>query len=129
MSQIKVQELIPDKLYLYKKYCYRCKTYFETDDGYCPRCGSMLRFPPTASTQYELAFDSLIMNEVRFSDETDPSRAIFRCQECGAILRESDYHYLNELVAQDRRILHLYETNDDVFYRRRQATIMDYIRG
>ena len=71
----------------YRKYCYHCKTYFETDDGCCPRCGSTLRFPPTVSTQYQLALDSLMMNEVKFSDEADPSRAIFRCQECGAILR------------------------------------------
>jgi len=38
--------------------------------------------------------------------------------------RERDYHYLNELVAQDGRILHLYETNDDeVFYEKRQMIL------
>ena len=197
----------------------------------------MLEFAPTTSAQYELGFTSFMSEDIRFSDEADPSRAIFRCEDCGAVVRgreearrhmrghgyenevaiwanveelaerlddrtailwsvgirlrltpprqprvedlvtigdvvwtnydpekgrvvrvdryevhglpcysiiyvpldakplkdgryrESDYHYLNELVAQDRRILHLYETNDDVFYRRRQATIMDYIRG
>ena len=37
---------------------------------------------------------------------------------------------MNPLVAQGGRILHLYEANDDeVFYRRRQAMIMDYIGG
>ena len=53
----------------------------------------MLEFPPTTSTQYELAFDSLMMNEVRFSDEADPSRVISRCQECGAILRGKHNEY------------------------------------
>ena len=42
--------------------------------------------------------------------------------------RESDYHYLNELVAQDGRILHLYEANDDeVFYEKRQRGLEELI--
>ena len=41
--------------------------------------------------------------------------------------RESDYCYLNELVAQDGRILHLYETDDsEVFYEKKQTSITEY---
>ena len=43
--------------------------------------------------------------------------------------RGSDYHYLNELVAQDGRILHLYEANDDeVFYEKRQRSLKEFIQ-
>ena len=38
-----------------------------------------------------------------------------------------DYRYLNELVAQDGRILHLYETDDsEVFYEKKQTSITEY---